>query len=172
MSLKTWLQGVEGTIVLDFEGLEKEVKNEILPIAYTITNDVKEVLDADTSDIISGVVKDVTGVNLAPYEDKLRNWVDVIVPDLSIAKQFMAAGTNQQILNAIIADLPNMDLNAKTLFLSELAARLTQYLTGDKITIQGAWALAQWYYNNLPAAESTNPGQAVADERQIGKTGL
>src|ERR1700744_1993550 len=84
MSLGTLLQKVGSWITGIFSKAGNEIENVILPTAITITNALKSVIDGDTSDILGKLVGSVG----ASVEDKVRQILDTIVPQLQLAQQF------------------------------------------------------------------------------------
>lgn len=130
-----------------FDGAENELKTVILPAAIAVTNAAKAVIDADTSDII-GALAGSAGKSI---EDKVRQGLDIIVPKLQMAQQFLAAGgTTADILAKVVTLLGSSPAVTKTAFYIEFSGLVAQYLADGKLTTGEAVVLAQYWYHNSP----------------------
>lgn len=158
MSLKTLVQKVGQEIAKIWTGTVNELEKVILPAVNTVTNALKNIVDADTSDILGHLA----GSAGAALEDKVRTILDKIVPELQLAQQFLTSGADSAtILANIVKLLGNSPAVVKTAFYIEFSGKLATALAGGDLTAGEATILAQWFYTNYPAT-STAPTAAPA----------
>lgn len=140
-----------------FDGGVHALETVILPVTETVTNALKTITDADTADIIGHLV----GAAGAAMEDKVRAALDVFVPKLQLAQQFLTGGGDSATILANIVKLVKASpAETQTAFWIEFSGKLATALAGG-ITEGQAVTLAQWFYTNKPAAGSVDQASAA-----------
>lgn len=133
-----------------FEWLSRAWSNTIKWIkpkastAITIVNAVKYAVE---SGVVSNFVKSTkTKVDDVAYAAILQ-WLPKISEQMLIAEKILEAGkTDEEIYQALISYLQDKNPEARIKFYAELAARITQALSDDKITFGEALAISQFVY--------------------------
>jgi len=131
------------------EGFGYDLENEILPVAISVTNTIKEITDFDTTDIIGSIA----GKAGAAAEEKVKATLTKIVPELQLAQSFKSLNDPNAILTAVLKQIGDSTANTKTAAYIELAGMITNDFAKGKLTIADAFAAAQQFYKikNTPA---------------------
>jgi hypothetical protein len=159
MNIKKILSAIGNAIASIFQGAEHELEKVILPAAIAVTNAVKAIISVDTADIIGHIA----GAAGAALEDKVRQALDVLVPKLQLAQQFIKDGTSTaDILASIVKLLGTSDAVTKSAFYIEFSGLVGQYLADGELTTGEAVLLAQYYYANAPGVAHTAPSALTA----------
>lgn len=148
MSIKTILAAIGTEIKKIFDGSTSELKTVILPAIIAVGNAFKTVLDGDTTDIIGKLA----GAAGAALEDKVRQIIDKVVPELQLAQQFLASGADSATILANIAKLISTAPAAtQAAFYIEFTGLLASDLASG-LTLAESVQLSQWFYQNYPTA--------------------
>jgi hypothetical protein len=124
------------------------LEDTVLPIAISVTNALKAVIDTDTPDIIGHIA----GAAGAKFEDKLRSILNDLVPKLQLAQQFKGQDPSV-ILSNILKLVGNADVITKSAFWIEFSGMLAHAFEDGKIDLGEATALAKYFYENHPDAK-------------------
>jgi len=148
-----WIAGIfkKGSDILE---------DTVLPVAISVTNALKFIVDTDTPDIIGHIA----GAAGAKLEDKVRGILADLVPKLQLAQQFKGQDPNTILAN-ILKLLGSSDVITRSAFWIEFSGMLAHAFEDGKIDLGEATALAKYFYENhpdatpptdQPAAEETN----------------
>lgn len=147
------LKAIGGEIEKIFDGANHELKVIILPAVTAVGNALKAVIDADTADIIGHLV----GSAGAAMEDKVRAALDVIIPKLQLAQQFLnTGGDSATVLASIAKMISTAPAATQTAFYIEFTGLLASDLAGG-LTVSQAVQIEQWFYANDPAWLASHP---------------
>lgn len=135
-----WISGL-------FKKASDILENTVLPIAISVTNALKFIVDADGTDIIGKIA----GSAGAGFEDKIRSLLAEWVPKLQLAQQFKGQDPNVILAN-IVKLIGTSDVVTKTAFYIEFAGMVTHAFEDGKIDLGEATALAKYFYENHPDA--------------------
>lgn len=148
----TLAKEIGADIVKVFDGGVHELETIILPAVTAVTNALKTIIDGDQGDIIGKLV----GASGAALEDKVRAALDLIVPKLQLAQQFLSGGGDSATILANIVKLVGASpAETQTAFWIEFSGMLAKALAAG-ITPAQAVILEQWFYANY------KPGAAAA----------
>jgi hypothetical protein len=153
--LNNILKAIGTEIQKIFGSAVAELKKTILPVVKDVTNALKGIIDADTTDILGSLL----GAAGKAFEDKVRAALDVIVPKLQLAQQFLAAGGDSAtILADIVKLLGGSPIETQTAFYIEFSGMLAAALApSGELTAAEAVILSQWFYANFPTNTVTDP---------------
>lgn len=160
-NILSWLQKEEAEVLKAFGDIGPWLKQVVLPVAIqgvNIFKGLETAVDTDKTDIVGKIIDGTAG---AAIEDTVRAALDKIVPELTLAQQFLSLGNTEAILQAVANELPNVTANTRALFLAEFAAQLGAVLAGGSVTVQNVWSLIQWYYSNNPTTVASTPASTV-----------
>ena len=136
-----WISGL-------FKKASDILEDTVLPIAISVTNALKAVIDTDTPDIIGHIA----GAAGAKFEDKLRQILADLVPKLQLAQQFKGQDPSV-ILSNILKLIGDADAITKSAFWIEFSGMLAHAFEDGKIDLGEATALAKYFYENHPDAK-------------------
>ena len=148
MSLGTLLQKVGSWIADIFKKGGDILEDTVLPVAINVTNALKSLIDADSTDIIGHLA----GAAGAGLEDKVRDILNKIIPQLQLAQQFKGEDPATILANVLklIGTSPTI---TQTAFWIEFSGMVAQAFANDgKIDLGEANALAKYWYENHAAA--------------------
>jgi len=131
-----------------FKKASDALEETVLPIAITVTNALKFVVDTDAPDVIGHIA----GAAGAQFEDKIRSILNDVVPKLQLAQQFKGQDPNTILAN-ILKLIGNSDVLTKSAFWIEFSGMLAHAFEDGKIDLGEATALAKYFYENHPDAK-------------------
>lgn len=155
MSLKSILSAVGNWISGIFKKGSDILEDVVLPAAIAVTNALKAVLSADTSDLLGHIA----GAAGAAIEDKVRAILDNIIPKLQLAQAFKGQDP-ATILASVMKLISGADPVTQAAFYTEFAGLVAHAFEDGKIDLGEAMALAKYWYDNHPAT----PATTVTDE--------
>lgn len=172
MSLKTFIIEVEDDVVNIFHSVEGELKTVIIPIAITVTNALKTVVVADSTDILGGLF----GAAGAAVEDELRAILPGVVTKLQLAQQFLGLTDPNEIIAAAVNFANSLTSDIKAKFWIDFSGQVALDFAankGIKLTIAQAIDLVQSVYAeiNTPAATPVAPLPPVIAEGKANAEG-
>lgn len=147
MSVGTLLERIGEEITSIFKNTVQTLKTVILPATIAITNAVKTITDADTTDVIGHLA----GSAGAALEDKVRTTLTKIVPQLQLAQQFLSSTADPAtILANVLKIVGNSTAITKSAFYVEFSGLVAADLADGKLTLAESVQLAQYFYTNYP----------------------
>lgn len=147
MSVGTLLQKVGTWIAGIFKKGGDILEDTVLPVTIIVTNALRGILNADTPDILGHLA----GSAGAAFEDKLRDILAKIIPQLQLAQQFKGEDPATILANVLklIGPAPAI---TQTAFWIEFSGMVAQAFANDgTIDLGEANAIAKYYYDNHPA---------------------
>lgn len=167
MSLKTFIAAAGAAISklatkveTFFEGAATVLETEVIPVAITITNALKDVVTFDSGDIIGSIIGKV-GAHL---EDVLREILPEVYTDLTIA-QSLEGKTVAEVEAIIVPILAGPQSDLRTKLLAEFEATVAVKLAAKKgigLSIIESIQLGQLAYHDIEVvaeeAASVAPG--------------
>lgn len=162
--LNNILKAIGAEINKIFGSAVTELEKTVLPVVSTVTNALKGIIGADTTDILGSLL----GAAGKAFEDKVRSALDVIVPKLQLAQQFLSAGGDSgTILANITTLLGSAPAETKTAFYIEFAQMLAAALAPNgELTAAEAVMLSQWFYANFPTNNVSQPAAPATPTTQ------
>lgn len=151
MSLGSILKAVGNWVGGIFKKGSDILENVVLPTAITVTNALKLILSADTTDALGHIA----GAAGAALEDKVRSILDQIIPKLQLAQAFKGQDP-AAILANVMKLISTADPVTQAAFYTEFAGLVAHAFEDGKIDLGEAMALAKyWYENHPPVAPTT-----------------
>lgn len=146
-----------------FSGLSKELQTVIIPLAVGVTNALKEFVDLDKGDIIGKIAESFGIGGGIDVENKIRIALTNIVPKLELAQHWLEAGSLDDILKWILADVDHLTADGKTLFWTNFAALLNTDFADGKLTVIESWQAVAYYYKNYPQPTVESIAKSVSE---------
>lgn len=141
------LQTIGSFISNLFKNTVKDLETVILPAAIAVTNAIKTIEEADTSDILGHLA----GSAGAALEDKLRSFLPGLVSKLQLAQQFLQSGNDPAtILANVLKVVGASPAITQTAFYVEFSGLVATALSDGKLTLDESVQLAQYFYHNYP----------------------
>jgi len=144
MSLKTFLKKILDQIKDLFGSIPSETAMA-LKIGITITENIKNFVASPLADVLTIIIP---GNIDNMIKDKLRLSLPTILTELKLVESSLNLTQPNDIANAALETIKNMDKTIKPGVLHQLSILITQTVADGKLSWSDGVYLSQWYYEH------------------------
>lgn len=145
MSLGKFLKRLWLGIGKIFRGINKELRENIIPIAIEITNNLKLIDESHIGDVLASIIPgEADDKILADLRTALPKWIT----GLAVAANITQDDDINATLKRILAAINVAPEDAKKVFYHGLASLIIEKLADGKLDWSDATAIAEYYYQH------------------------
>lgn len=149
----TFLQKIFSKIGLFFTGLKAETRR-LVPIAVTVVNTIKGIIDSPVDDILAQIIKaaipgDADDVLIDKVHAVVKEWVPKILMELNSINTIAGIEDQNEQLKAILAEFKLSTNETKNIFYHGLCSLIIEKLSDGKLTWSESIIISEYYVKNF-----------------------